>query len=135
MEQRQIDSLVKEALETGNWMLRRSDGGKAYGGFQWNPVGEWTEAPDWNPQPVCGGGLHGSAPEAFGYFERRPTIEFCITEGKRVTIGDDKIKVPRAMILLVNQLPEGLSVGGSLDLEGTQITQLPEGLSVGGSLD
>ena len=29
---------------------------------------------------------------------------------------------------------EGLNVGGSLDLEGTQITSLPEGLNVGGSL-
>ncbi|MCW2473388.1 hypothetical protein [Candidatus Symbiopectobacterium sp. NZEC151] len=38
----------------------------------------------------------------------------------------------------ITSLPEGLSVGGSLDLEGTGITSLPEGLpeglSVGGSL-
>ena len=34
-----------------------------------------------------------------------------------------------------NELPEGLQVGGSLDLRGTQITALPEGLQVGGSLD
>jgi hypothetical protein len=32
-------------------------------------------------------------------------------------------------------LPEGLSVGGNLDLCGTNITALPEGLSVGGNLD
>jgi hypothetical protein len=32
-------------------------------------------------------------------------------------------------------LPEGLSVGGGLDLCGTNITALPEGLSVGGYLD
>ena len=30
------------------------------------------------------------------------------------------------------QLPEGLTVGDSLDLEGTQIAELPEGLTVGG---
>ncbi|MDY3570233.1 hypothetical protein [Enterobacter hormaechei] len=35
----------------------------------------------------------------------------------------------------ITALPEGLSVGGGLDLEGTQITALPEGLSVGGWLD
>ncbi|WP_407345114.1 hypothetical protein [Dickeya ananatis] len=35
----------------------------------------------------------------------------------------------------ITSLPEGLSVGGSLDLRGTGITSLPEGLSVGGSLD
>jgi hypothetical protein len=32
-------------------------------------------------------------------------------------------------------LPQGFSVGGSLYLRGTGVTQLPEGLSVGGSLD
>jgi len=34
----------------------------------------------------------------------------------------------------VTQLPEGLRVGGSLDLRDTGVTQLPEGLHVGGSL-
>ena len=35
----------------------------------------------------------------------------------------------------ITALPEGLTVGGSLDLENcTQITALPEGLTVGGSL-
>jgi len=32
-------------------------------------------------------------------------------------------------------LPDGLTVGGSLDLRGTKITALPDGLTVGGSLD
>lgn len=32
-------------------------------------------------------------------------------------------------------LPDNLSVGGSLDLRGTQITSLPDNLSVGGWLD
>ena len=35
----------------------------------------------------------------------------------------------------ITALPEGLTVGGSLDLRGTSITALPEGLTVGGSLD
>ncbi|TXH40600.1 MAG: hypothetical protein E6Q97_39350 [Desulfurellales bacterium] len=30
--------------------------GQAHGGFQW--IEGWNEAPDWNPEPVCGGGLH-----------------------------------------------------------------------------
>lgn len=30
----------------------------AYGGFQW-PESGYVEAPDWNPEPECGGGLHG----------------------------------------------------------------------------
>jgi hypothetical protein len=44
-------------------VLRFSDkDGKAYGGFQ-HPltIGETVEAPDWNAQPVCGGGIHGWA--------------------------------------------------------------------------
>ncbi|MFV0350836.1 MAG: hypothetical protein ACK5JF_00795, partial [Oscillospiraceae bacterium] len=32
-------------------------------------------------------------------------------------------------------LPDTLTVGGSLDLEGTQLTALPDSLTVGGSLD
>ena len=39
------------------------------------------------------------------------------------------------MVLLRNCLPDGLSVGGDLDLRGTGITSLPDGLSVGGDLD
>ena len=35
----------------------------------------------------------------------------------------------------ITKLPEGLSVGGSLDLCDTEITELPEGLNVGGHLD
>ena len=134
MKQEQINQLVRQALETGNWMLRRSDNGQAYGGFQWNPIGEWTEAPDWDPTPKCGGGLHGSAPEAWGYFTDYSSIDFCITDGERVIIDDSKIKVSRAMVLLRNSLPEGLTVGGWLDLRGTQIASLPEGLTVGGGL-
>ena len=33
---------------------------QSYGGFQWpSEVGAVVIAPDWNPEPVCGGGLHG----------------------------------------------------------------------------
>jgi hypothetical protein len=35
----------------------------------------------------------------------------------------------------ITALPDGLHVGGSLYLQGTQITALPDGLRVGGSLD
>ncbi len=30
---------------------------EAHGGFVWPEQG-WVEAPDWNPDPTCGGGLH-----------------------------------------------------------------------------
>jgi len=132
-----IHILLKQAVENGNWMLRRSSGGFSYRGFRWRPIGEWTEAPDWDPAPECGGGLHGCGPEAWGYFTEGETVDFCITDGPRIVIDKEKLKVPRAMVILRNDLGmlEGLQVGGSLDLRGTQITALPEGLQVGGSLD
>ena len=125
------NEMVKQAVDTGMWMLRRSDNGEAYGGFQWQPIGEWTEAPDWNPEPECKGGLHGCGPQSSGYYTDGPDIDFCLIEGDVVDIDGKKLKAKRALILLRNELPEGLSVGGSLYLSGTGITSLPEGLSVG----
>ena len=41
------------------YLLRTSDkDGKSHGGFRWPKEG-YVEAPDWNPEPTCGGGLHG----------------------------------------------------------------------------
>ena len=130
-----IHELVQEAVETGKWILRRSNAGEAYGGFRWSPIGEWTEAPDWNPSPECGGGLHGNGPESTGYWTDGSDVDFCTYDGEVVDIEGEKVKVRRAMVLLRNELPDGLHVGGSLYLRGTGITQLPDGLHVGGSLD
>lgn len=129
-----LDERIKKALKSGKWMLRRSDCGMSYGGFQWQQIGEWTTAPDWNPEPVCGGGLHGNGPVSEGYYTNGKDIDFCIVSGKFVVIGD-KGKCKKAMVAMRNTLPEGLQVGGSLDLNGTAITALPEGLQVGGYLD
>ena len=122
MNARERDRLVKQAVETGQWMIRTDDGeGGAYRGFQWAGVGAWTEAPDWNDRPECGGGLHGQGPAGSGELatDRRARLLFCLTDGPVVGIGGDKQKVRRAMILLVNELPpDNLSVGWSLDLIG-----------------
>jgi hypothetical protein len=42
-------------------LLRKcGDRGESHGGFRWPmTVGAEVVAPDWNPKPVCGGGLHG----------------------------------------------------------------------------
>jgi hypothetical protein len=42
-------------------LLRKcGDAGEAYGAFRWPlTVGAEVVAPDWNPAPVCGWGLHG----------------------------------------------------------------------------
>ena len=77
----ELEEMANEALKNGNWMIRRSDGGKAYGGFQWSPVGEWTVSPDWNLSPVCGNGLHGVGAESSGWYSDGKDVDFCITEG------------------------------------------------------
>ena len=48
-----------------------------------------------------------------------------LTVGGYLDLSDTQIK----------ELPEGLTVGGDLDLSDTQIKELPEGLTVGGYLD
>ena len=42
---------------------------------------------------------------------------------------------PETICSLITELPEGLTVGGNLDLSFTSITALPERLSVGGDLN
>ena len=127
---------VKKVLKSGNWMLRRSNKGRSYGYFQWKPVGEWTEAPDWDPKPECGGGLHGNGPKSKGYWTDGRDLDFCeIDPTNMVDLEGNKIKVKRARILLRNELPKDLKVGGSLDLCSTQIKELPKDLKVGGYLN
>lgn len=137
MDQREIKQAVKHAIKTGNWMVRRSDDGTSYGDFQWSPIGEWTEAPDWDPAPKCGGGLHGQARQASGgNYGAGPRVEFCMTGRPRIAIEGEKIKVPRAMILLVDDLSAaaGMKFEGHLDLRGTQITKIPDDASIGGKV-
>lgn len=33
MTKEELNQMIQEAVKNGKWMLRRSDGGKAYGGF------------------------------------------------------------------------------------------------------
>ena len=47
----------------------------------------------------------------------------------KITAGKAK------QLIIAGKAPEGMTIGGSLDLRGTGITALPEGLTVGGWLD
>ena len=125
-----IDRVVKN----GNWIVRTDNDGESYGGFRWADIGKWTEATDWNDKAVCRGGLFGQDAENYGFCKPGSRFVFCETTGPHIAI-DNKCKVRRAKILMINDLPESLSFSGSLDLEGTGITSLPDGLSVGGYLD
>jgi hypothetical protein len=89
--------------------LRTADAnGRSSGGFQW-PIeaGGMVEAPDWNPEPVCGGGLHGIS-EGLGDWEQMK--DPCDTSALWYVCGakrseavdiDCKIKVPRCRVLYV----------------------------------
>ena len=109
---------VAQALKTGLWFLRRSGNGEAYNGFKWAPVGCWTTAPDWDPSDQCGGGLHGNGTDTSPencYWSDGGRLEFCAYDAKAaIKIGGHagKIKARRAMILMINSLPDGLTVGG-----------------------
>ena len=60
-------------------------------------------------------------------------------EGNTLFVGGKEFDITGNIDLreldLSDGLPEGLNVGGYLDLEGTNITSLPDNLSVGGYLD
>jgi hypothetical protein len=131
---------IARVVKNGNWILRRSDNGKSYGGFAWQPVGEWTIAPDWNPRAECGGGLHGNGQktdEENCFWAEGNRLEFCEIGDKFVAVEgpNGKIKCDRARILLINELPANFHVGEWLDLRDTGITELPANLHVGGWLD
>jgi hypothetical protein len=126
---------IVDVIKKGNWMIRTDVDGKSYGGFKWNGVGKWTEAPDWNDEPVCIGGLFGQDASNYGYCKRGNRLLFCETDGHHVPLDGEKIKVRKAKILLVNMIPAGLKFKGSLYLKGCT---LPDGFTigdVGGSLD
>ena len=90
----QFAAAVRAAARSGRWMIRSSDNGESFGGFRWSQQGEWTVAPDWDPAPVCGGGLHGQSPLASGFRPPWSRLEFCET-GDQVAIDDDKVKTAR----------------------------------------
>jgi hypothetical protein len=96
---RNLGKLLAELKASGEWMLRMSNDGKSYNGFRWQPLGRWTEAPDWNPEPICGGGLHGQGPGGYGYAHSSTRLDLCQTRGPRIIVDGDKVKVQAARII------------------------------------
>jgi hypothetical protein len=56
-----FDGYMKGIFKMNNLFLRTCNAdGTSYGRFKWNlEISSITEAPDWNPEPNCGNGLHG----------------------------------------------------------------------------
>jgi hypothetical protein len=95
--------------------------GAARGGFQW-PLDEGAEviAPDWDPTPVCGGGLHGLLNGAGngGLVDWSTDAVWIVAEipdGETVVDLDDKVKVRRCIVRHVGDktsAPEFLAAHG-----------------------
>jgi hypothetical protein len=87
-------------------LLRTADAaGKAYGGFQWpTEAGKGVEAPDWDPTPCCGRGLHGArwgegeGQHLFNNGEGAIWYVVACNPSLVVDLGG-KVKVPRVWIL------------------------------------
>jgi hypothetical protein len=80
--------------------------GTSHGGFQWPlTVDAIVTAPDWNPRPVCGGGLHGLLDAIGGWnllANANTDAIFWIVAVRRdecVAIGTDKVKFPRCRVV------------------------------------
>jgi hypothetical protein len=114
--------VTQQLLKTGNWMIRFDNDGVAYGGFRWNPSGEWTIATNWKMRAKCGNGLHGQSINGCGYCQAGSRLVLCETDGKQIAIDGNKIKVKKAKIIAVNKdipaifINELLNHGGSLQL-------------------
>ncbi len=143
----------EKLFNSGKWMIRTSDNGKSFKDFIWKPQGQWTKAPDWNAEPLCGNGLHGQNAQAYGYFQISGNrLELCETDDTQVIIDGDKLKTPRAKIIAINEeiplmfltaielkfkdnipfLRNLTSVGGGLSIYAK--AKLPALTSVGGGL-
>jgi hypothetical protein len=94
---------VKYAREGEVLLLKTVNAdGAAYRGFQWPRTGE-VVAPDWNPDPDCGGGLHGllrgcGDASALSNYSGAIWIVFAARESEVVEF-DGKAKAPRGRVV------------------------------------
>ena len=84
---------------------------QGYNGFQWPDVGGEVSAPDWNPEPICGYGLHGllwgiGSEQYLDRSESAKGIVFEADEDSAVWIEGNKVKVPKARVVFVGTLNE-----------------------------
>ena len=82
-------------------MLRTCDADmSAHGGFVW-PTSGYVKAPDWNPKPVCGGGLHGALwGEGDGLlFKWDSDAKWLVCGINKWVDLDGKVKTDRAYVL------------------------------------
>ena len=137
MNEYELNNKIKEVVKKGNWIICIDDEKKLdEANFVWEPVGEWTEILNYKPDTERDNGIFGQDKNFGGKHTPGRKLLFCEIDPKSdyLSFGDE-VKVKKARILLVNELPEGLIVGGDLDLSNTDLESLPSKLIVGGSLD
>jgi len=91
--------ITKKWLNTHKWMLRSSNNGKSYQGFQWPEIGVWINCPDWDEKPECGHGFHGETEDYHGFYMQYTRPELVEYEGVAIPIDNNKVKVRRARIV------------------------------------
>ena len=78
----------------------------SYGGFVWPREGH-VAAPDWDPVPRCGGGLHGLlwGEGDGGYVDWSEDAVWVVFEADAATVVDlgGKVKVPAATVLMAGE--------------------------------
>lgn len=85
-----------------------------WGGFIW-PRNGTVEAPDWDPAPHCGGGLHGLlwGQGFLSYLGRLNGKIFMVVEVDEadvVWVHDDKVKFPRGTVIHVGPYAEAMEL-------------------------
>jgi hypothetical protein len=87
------------------------DGKNGYNDFVWPlTVGAEVEAPDWNPMPKCGGGLH-CLPNAKGDWDLLDGYYWAVLKFNKkdmVQIDGEKCKVRKCKIVFLSENPDGL---------------------------
>lgn len=103
------------------YILRTTNSdGTSRGGFKWNlEIGGETVAPDWNPRPECGGGLHGflngAGDGSLAYWSKSALWLVVSTEGDIVDLGG-KVKFERAITEYVGSLEGAVEFLASLGI-------------------
>ena len=82
---------------------------KSYGGFKWKKRGIVT-APDWNKEPVCGGGLHGllwGEGQSSHLSTEETSVGLVVSVAEKSIVDiDGKVKFPRGEVVFTGTLRE-----------------------------
>jgi hypothetical protein len=111
---------------TVTYMLRTCDKDmRAYNGFVWPESGP-VSAPDWNPEPVCGGGLHGLLMGIgdISYLSRDSNAKWLVVAVDSGSVVDltGKIKVPSGNVVYCGDRDGAVSF---LVQNGGDVTKIP----------